>query len=77
MYIVNKKVLHIVSFVLVIFGAIDLGLFGLMGGESDIINYIFAGDFSVVAVILETLIGAAGVYLLFTHSATCKACEKK
>jgi uncharacterized membrane protein YuzA (DUF378 family) len=68
------KWLHMVSFVLVIFGAVDMGLYGLTG--IDVIEYVFAGNFRI-AEVLNTLIGLGGVYILFTHFSTCKVCEKK
>lgn len=73
----DKKTLNSIAFWLVIIGAIDTGLFGLIGGDSDIINYIFTGNLSTIAVILETLIGVAGVYLLINHFSNQKESDKK
>ncbi len=74
---IDKKLLHIVSFALVILGAIDLGLYGIFGGNADIISSVFSNNLSYFGAILYALIGAAGVYLLLTHSSDCKACGKK
>lgn len=77
----NKKTLYSISFWLVIIGAINTGLYGLFAGDipgdTDLLNFIFAGDFSVIAVIIETLIGVAGVYLLYIHFSSSKNVEKK
>jgi len=63
----DKKTIKEASFWLVIFGAIDMGLYALFGGDYDIINFFFRDDLVIIAQIIETLIGAAGVYLLYLH----------
>ena len=69
----TQKWLHIVSFTLVIVGALNWGLFGLF--NFDLIEAIFSGV-PVVAEIIYTLVGVAGVYLLVTHKSECKICSE-
>lgn len=69
----TKKWLHIVSFTLVIIGALNWGLFGLF--NFDLVETIFRGV-PVVAEIIYTAVGIAGVYLLVTHMKECKTCSE-
>ncbi len=65
------KILHTVTFILVVVGALNWGLVG-------------AFDFNLVAKILGTgmaanvvyiLVGLAAVYEVATHKSSCKACD--
>ncbi|HVA96575.1 MAG TPA: DUF378 domain-containing protein [Candidatus Acidoferrales bacterium] len=76
----TKKWLHIVAFVLVIIGAIDLGLFGIIpastsGQGFDFLQAIFGFNATLLEVIY-LLIGVSGVYLVVTHRGDCKVCSK-
>lgn len=74
-----KKWLHMVAFVLVIIGAIDLGIFGIVppdaNGEGFDFLQRFLGFAPDLLDFVYILIGASGVYLLFTHAKDCKVCE--
>jgi uncharacterized membrane protein YuzA (DUF378 family) len=77
----TKKWLHIVAFILVIIGAIDLGLFGIIpanasGQGFDFLQAIF-GFSPTLLEIIYFLIGASGVYLVVTHAGDCKVCKPK
>lgn len=77
----TKKWLHIVSFVLVVIGAIDLGLFGIIPADAngegfDLIQQVFGFNPDVLNV-FYILIGVSGVYLLVTHIKQCKVCDAK
>jgi uncharacterized membrane protein YuzA (DUF378 family) len=77
----TKKWLHIVAFVLVIIGAVNLGIFGIVptnaNGEGfDLIQQLFGFNADVLNVVY-ILIGASGVYLLATHFKECKVCEAR
>ena len=61
----NKKQYYNISLGLVIFGAIIYGIYGLTG--YDIIDYIFADSFSIVAEIIDVIIGVGGAYLLYDY----------
>jgi uncharacterized protein len=67
------KALHMISFVLVIVGAVNWALVGLM--DENIVEMIFGA--SDIANIIYVLIGAAGVYIGATHMKDCKICSKK
>lgn len=68
------KVLHIVAFALVIIGALNWGLIGLL--DYDVLELVFP-DMVVVQQVIETLVGVSAVYLLFTHKGDCKVCSGK
>lgn len=60
-----------VSFVLVIIGGINWGLFGLF--NFDFVDVLFR-SVPTIAEIIYVLIGAASVYLAVTHTKDCKVC---
>lgn len=66
------------AFVLVVVGAINWGLFGLIptpdGYGFDLVQFIFGG-IPTLAEIVYVLIGASGVYLVATHMKDCKICS--
>lgn len=66
------KSLHMVAFVLVVAGAVNWGLVGLMG-----YNLVDAlvGGFGLTNVVYD-LVGVSGVYLAATHMGDCKVCAK-
>lgn len=74
-----KKWLHMVAFILVIIGAIDLGLFGIIpadaNGEGFDLLQRFLGFSQTLLELVDLLIGISGVYLLITHAKTCRVCE--
>jgi uncharacterized membrane protein YuzA (DUF378 family) len=76
----TKKWIHMVAFILVVLGAIDLGLFGIIpasasGQGFDLLQAIF-GFSPTLLEIIYALIGISGVYLLVTHRKDCKVCSK-
>ncbi len=76
----TKKWIHIVAFILVVVGAVDLGLFGIIpananGDGFDLLHAIFSFSPTLLEVIYA-LIGISGIYLLVTHRKECKACSK-
>jgi len=76
----TKKWLHMTAFILVVIGAVDLGIFGLFpantSGEGfDLLQAIFGFSPTLLEVIY-VLIGASGIYLLVTHRKECKVCAK-
>jgi uncharacterized membrane protein YuzA (DUF378 family) len=74
-----KKWIHMIAFILVIIGAIDLGLFGILPvevGWQDIIDKVFGFSPTLVEVIY-VLIGISGIYLLVTHRKECSVCKGK
>lgn len=67
----NAKMLHMVTFLLVIVGAINWLLVGLVGWD---VGQIFGGMDAVISRIVYVLVGLSGVYLLVTHKKDCKQC---
>jgi uncharacterized membrane protein YuzA (DUF378 family) len=70
----NMKLLHMVSFILVIVGAINWGLVGL--ADFNLVDMVF-GMGSMLAKLVYILVGVSGVYLFITHKADCRICGKK
>ena len=76
----TKRWIHMVAFILVVVGAVDLGLFGIIpanaSGEGfDLLQAIF-GFSPTLLEIIYVLIGVSGIYLLVTHRKECKVCSK-
>jgi uncharacterized membrane protein YuzA (DUF378 family) len=76
----TKKWVHMVAFILVVVGAVDLGLFGIIpananGQGFDLLQAIF-GFSPTLLEIIYALIGVSGIYLLVTHKGDCKVCSK-
>jgi uncharacterized membrane protein YuzA (DUF378 family) len=65
-----KKWLSSVSFWLIIFGALVMGVYGLTG--IDVIEYLFGDSFPIVADMVDMLIGIAGVYQLVIYFSSVK-----
>ena len=74
----TKKWIHMIAFILVVVGAVDLGIFGIWpatnGQGFDILQAIFGFSPTLLEVIYF-LIGVSGVYLLITHRKDCKVCK--
>ncbi|MBI2031532.1 MAG: DUF378 domain-containing protein [Candidatus Levybacteria bacterium] len=68
------KALHIVSFTLVIIGALNWGLLGLFN-----FNLVTAllGSVPSLEQIVYILVGLSALYLVFTHKNDCKICGGK
>ncbi len=68
------KMLHMVSFVLVIIGGLNWGLVGLF--QFNLVSALF-GSVPVLESLIYVLVGLAAVYLVFTHQNDCKMCSMK
>lgn len=68
------KALHMVTFLLVIVGALNWGLVGLFN-----LNLVTAllGGFPGLEQLVYVLVGASAVYLVATHMKDCKVCSAK
>ncbi len=76
-----KKFFHMAAFILVVVGAIDLGLFGIIpvdaNGEGfDLIGQIFGFNKHILELVYA-LIGVSGIALLITHTKDCKICDTR
>ena len=67
------KALHMTAFVLMVVGAINLGL---MAFGYNVIGMIF-GEGSSLTMIAYVLVGLSAVYIAATHLSDCKICSKK
>lgn len=65
------KVLHMISFLLVIVGALNWGLVGLM--DLDLVEMLL-GSIPMLQKIVYILVGLSGVYLLISHKKDCNKC---
>lgn len=65
------KNLHMVSFMLVVIGALNWGLVGLL--DLNLVAALFGG-YPMIEQVVYILVGLAGVYLALTHKSDCKAC---
>ncbi len=66
------KATHCVAWVLVIVGALN---WLLVAFNWNLVDAIF-GTGSTLAKIVYILVGISGLWLIFTHKKTCKACDK-
>lgn len=67
------KALHMVTFILVILGAVNWGLVGI--ANFNLVDVILGGiGLTKIAYIL---VGLSGVYLIATHKGDCKTCGTK
>lgn len=65
------KAVHVVSFVLVVVGAINWGLVGLF--NFNLVELVF-GQVPWLERLVYVLVGVGGVVLIATHKASCRAC---
>ncbi len=68
------KALHMLTFILVVVGAVNWGLVGLM--NLNLVGLLFSSMPGVINLIY-ILVGVSGVYLAATHMSDCKMCAKK
>ncbi|MEK7581786.1 MAG: DUF378 domain-containing protein [Patescibacteria group bacterium] len=67
------KGLHILSFILLVVGGLNLGLTAL---GWNVVNMLL-GSWATVETIVYVLIGLAAVYEIATHKGNCKACSSQ
>lgn len=65
------KAVHVVSFALVVVGAVNWGLVGLF--NFNLVELVF-GAVPWLERLIYVLVGVAGVVLIVTHKADCKVC---
>lgn len=65
----NMSVLHWVSLVLVLVGALNWGLIGFL--QVDLVAMLF-GVMSMVSRVVYSLVGLAGLYMVFASMKMCK-----
>ena len=72
------KILHIVTFLLTIVGALNWGLVGLgwmLGGGADwnLVHMILGSNMQLEGIVY-TLVGLSAVWLVLGHKKDCKVC---
>lgn len=65
------KALHMVAFILVIVGALNWLLVGVLGWD---IGMLFGGMDAVLSRLVYVLVGLSGIYIAATHKKDCKTC---
>lgn len=68
------KMLHMAAFTLVIVGALNWGLVGLLG--FNLVTTVF-GSVQGLEQLVYILVGISGVFIAATHMQDCKVCAKK
>lgn len=63
--------MHVVAFTLVVVGALNWGLVGLL--NFNLVEMLFG--VSSLTQLVYVLVGVSGLYLVFTHKSDCKTCE--
>jgi len=67
------KSAHMLSFILVVVGALNWGLVGLF--NFNLVSMLFGG-YPMLEQLVYVLVGLAAVYMLTTHKKDCKTCSK-
>ncbi|OGK40657.1 hypothetical protein A2954_02105 [Candidatus Roizmanbacteria bacterium RIFCSPLOWO2_01_FULL_37_12] len=70
----NNKTLHLITYSLVVVGALNWGLVGLL--DFNLVNALF-GSWPNVEKLVYVLVGASAVYDFAGHSKYCKYCGEK
>ena len=68
------KMFHMVAFLLVIVGALNWGLVGLL--DLNLVEMLL-GSMPMVVQVVYVLVGASAVYIAVTHKQDCKICGSK
>lgn len=68
------KLLHMLAFVLVVVGALNWGLVGLM--DWNLVSSLL-GEGSMLEKLVYILVGVSGLYLALTHKSDCRVCAGK
>lgn len=72
----HNKSLHMVSWILIIVGALNwglVGLGGLMGSSWNLVNMLL-GSWPMVEALVYLLVGLSAVYEVATHKKNCRLC---
>lgn len=67
------KILHKLTFALLVVGGVNWLLVGLLGWD---IGMVFGGQGAAVSKIIYILVGASAIYEVVTHMGRCKGCGK-
>lgn len=70
----NQKWVHVVTFSLMVLGAVNWGLVGLL--NLNVVSAVFGAGTTLERVVY-VLVGVSAVYIGATHFNDCKICSKK
>lgn len=70
----DKKMLHMVAFLLSMVGALNWGLIGLL--DFNLVN-VLLGSWPSFEKLVYILVGVSAVYILYEHKSICKYCSEK
>ena len=70
----SNKALHMISFILLIVGGLNWGLFALFNTD---VGAWLGGMTSTVAKVIYVLVALAAIYEAIFYSARCKDCKKE
>ena len=76
-YMGSHKMLHSVSWILILVGALNWGLVGLgmlRGGMGWNVVNMLLGSWPMVESLVYVLVGLSAVYELFVHKKNCRLC---
>ncbi len=68
------KILHFVTFTLLLVGGLNWGLFAITGWD---ISIWLGGMDSQISRIIYLLVGISALLTIFSHAKDCKWCEKQ
>ncbi|NUM25839.1 MAG: DUF378 domain-containing protein [Candidatus Buchananbacteria bacterium] len=68
------KVVHIVTFLLLVIGGLNWLLVGLIGWD---VGMLFGGQSALISRIIYILVGLSAVVEIATHKKNCKVCNEK
>lgn len=68
----HNKGLHMVTFILLVVGGLNWGIFAITGWE---IGQIFGGMNETVSKVIYILVGLSAAYELASHGKHCKMCK--
>jgi uncharacterized membrane protein YuzA (DUF378 family) len=73
----NSKTLHLVTWILIIVGALNWGVVGLgnLMGESWNVVSMLLGAWPTLEQLVYALVGVSAVYEVLTHKKNCRACS--
>jgi uncharacterized protein len=70
----TKKILHIVTYLLIVVGAVNWGFVGLL--KLNLVTMLF-GTWPMLEQLVYIAVGLAAIYDLATHMGYCRMCGKK
>ncbi|HYF05682.1 MAG TPA: DUF378 domain-containing protein [Patescibacteria group bacterium] len=71
---IYTKILHIISFILIVIGGLNWGLWGAF--DFNLVNSIL-GSWPALENLVYILVGIAAIVELVTHKGNCKMCTMK